>query len=947
MRLKTLLVLPLLLASLQAADVNDLTFTLSGDGTEYSVTDCLETAQGHLDIPSVYNGLPVTSIGDWAFNACTGLSSITIPGSVTSIGYSAFHNCSGLSSITIPDSVTSIGDWAFYSCAGLSSITIPGSVTSIGQYAFYNCSSLTSITIPDSVTSIGEGAFRGCTSLTGITIPDSVTSIGGQAFINCYSLVSITFEGDAPLQIGTNVFSNIDTSAFIQIEPDATGFSSPTWQGINTGYPKRIYVNANAPTGGDGTSWETAFNYLQDGLDVTATGAGDQVWIAQGTYYPIDINNQAEFDRTATFYIKDQVSLYGGFIGSETDLAQRDWESYPTILSGEIWQDQSYWSIHVTTIDNNTVTFDGITITKGNANGSENDTDRAAAVYGGGNVTATNCTFSGNSSGIGGVAQSSTWTATNCTFSGNSASDNGGVAYSGTWTATNSTFSGNYSNYYGGVAFSGTWTATSCTFSGNYSGNSHSGLAYYGTWNILNSILYYNNTGSSGIGQFLQTTIYFSNETTPSPFTVLANNLIEDGSNAFQDCTIPFTIPEANIIDADPLFVNIADHDGPDDIWGTEDDGLRLQSSSPVIGLGDVSFLPVDTYDLDGDDDTVESLPVDIAGYKRIQNTTLDLGAYEYGNVIGLSSVFTTTAGAATGGSVSPSGALVNTEPTEITLTATADNGYVFGYWSGDVPDELEQDNPLTVTVEEDGSINAVFLQDSSDSDGDGLSQYQEVIVYGTDPADADSDDDGFDDGYEVETGYNPLSISSTPDAISGIETAVKYWFYAANGVNYRIEYSTDLENWFILENDIIGAGGEIIRYYDTVGTQKRFYRAKRNLYATPSVLVFNHPSYGEILTDQSGNVLYGLSFDSVGGDPLYNGSAWPLAPQITDPLPNAGATAALTNGTFSNASGGPWLKINNRPVYTYVSDSEPNQASGHGIGSVWFTIKADGTLNQ
>jgi hypothetical protein len=172
---------------------------------------------------------------------------------------------------------------------------------------------------------------------------------------------------------------------------------------------------------------------------------------------------------------------------------------------------------------------------------------------------------------------------------------------------------------------------------------------------------------------------------------------------------------------------------------------------------------------------------------------------------------------------------LVNTEPSEITLTATASNGYVFGYWSGDVPEELEQENPLAVTVEEDGSITAVFLQDSLDSDGDGLSQYQEVIVYGTDPADADSDDDGFDDGYEVETGHNPLSISSTPDAISGIETAVKYWFNAANGVNYRIEYSTDLENWFILEDNILGAGGEIVRYYDTVGTQKRFYRAKRD----------------------------------------------------------------------------------------------------------------------
>ena len=111
-------------------------------------------------------------------------------------------------------------------------------------------------------------------------------------------------------------------------------------------------------------------------------------------------------------------------------------------------------------------------------------------------------------------------------------------------------------------------------------------------------------------------------------------------------------------------------------------------------------------------------------------------------------------------------------------------------------------------------------------------------------------------------------------------------------------------------------------------------------------MFVFNHPSYGEILTDQSGNVLYGFSIDSVGGDPTYIGAAWPLAPQIADPEPDAGVTAALTSGTFSNASGS-WLKVNNRPVYTYASDSELNQASGHGLGFVWYTIKPDGTLNQ
>ena len=82
-------------------------------------------------------------------------------------------------------SVTSIGESAFESCSGLTSITIPSSVTSIGQYAFYRCSGLTSITIPSSVTSIGGSAFKECTGLTSITIPNSITSIGYGAFVVC------------------------------------------------------------------------------------------------------------------------------------------------------------------------------------------------------------------------------------------------------------------------------------------------------------------------------------------------------------------------------------------------------------------------------------------------------------------------------------------------------------------------------------------------------------------------------------------------------------------------------------------------------------------------------------------------------------------------------------------------------------------------------------------
>lgn len=66
------------------------------------------------------------------------------------------------------DSVTSIGNYAFEDCTGLTSITISNSVTSIGDNTFYGCASLTSVTIPNSVTSIGDYAFSGCTGLTDI-----------------------------------------------------------------------------------------------------------------------------------------------------------------------------------------------------------------------------------------------------------------------------------------------------------------------------------------------------------------------------------------------------------------------------------------------------------------------------------------------------------------------------------------------------------------------------------------------------------------------------------------------------------------------------------------------------------------------------------------------------------------------------------------------------------
>ena len=204
----------------------------------------LDAFYGCSGLTSVTIGNSVTSIGMIAFYGCSGLTSVNIsdiaawcnihfkginplsyaqhlylngeeikdliiPNSVTSIGNRAFNGCSGLTSVTIPNSVTSIGNYAFYGCSGLTSVTIGNSVASIGNDAFNGCSGLTSVAIPNSVTSISDRAFEGCSGLTSVTIGNSVASIGDQAFNGCSSLTSVTVGMETPVSIKySDTFSN-------------------------------------------------------------------------------------------------------------------------------------------------------------------------------------------------------------------------------------------------------------------------------------------------------------------------------------------------------------------------------------------------------------------------------------------------------------------------------------------------------------------------------------------------------------------------------------------------------------------------------------------------------------------------------------------------------------------------------------------------------------------
>ena len=229
-----------------------------GNKYYHSAGNCLiETASKTLIAGCNSSVIPtdgsITSIGNGAFDGCSGLTSITIPSSVTSIGRSAFYECSSLTSVTIPSSVTSIGDYAFRECSSLTSITIPSSVTSIGDYAFYNCSNLTSITIPNTMTNIGEGAFENCTSLISITIPDSVTSIGDFAFWGCRSLTSITIPNGVT-SIGDYAFRycyNLKTITFKGTEAQWNAITKGTdWDsGAGLKTSARKYTVVFAPEG--------------------------------------------------------------------------------------------------------------------------------------------------------------------------------------------------------------------------------------------------------------------------------------------------------------------------------------------------------------------------------------------------------------------------------------------------------------------------------------------------------------------------------------------------------------------------------------------------------------------------------------------------------------------------------------------------------------------------
>ena len=247
------------------------------------------------------------------------------------------------------------------------------------------------------------------------------------------------------------------------------------------------YVDQKAGAGGDGETWATAFQYLQDALAIASPT--DQVWVAAGTYWP-DLAEGGTLragDREATFQVYPGISIYGGFAGGETELEQRDWEANVTILSGDLneddgpdftnYADNSYNVVSNYDTDPTTI-MDGFTVRGGNANGPwEQWRDVGGGMFVGlGDPTIANCTFAENRAEYGGggvyCVVDATPEFTNCTFADNFAGNCGGGMDNDESAPVliDCTFTGNSSDAMGGAIFNLTCQPelTGCDFVDNW-----------------------------------------------------------------------------------------------------------------------------------------------------------------------------------------------------------------------------------------------------------------------------------------------------------------------------------------------------------------------------------------------------------------------------------------------------------------------------------------------
>ncbi len=451
----------------------------------------------------------------------------------------------------------------------------------------------------------------------------------------------------------------------------ATATGTATATATHTATATIYYVDE---TGGSdsntGASWAQAFLTIQKALDIATAGA--QIWVAEGTYYPDRGPSQINNARTSTFSLKDGVAIYGGFVGTETLLSQRDVAANVTILSGEIQQDAnpSNNAYHVVSSNGNasTALLDGFTITGGNANGSDPN-DRGGGIYTFNNSQAqfANLTITGNIASLigGGVANFNSNHArfTNVTISGNTATSGGGVFnFYGSPRFTNVTISGNDATNGGGVSnISSDASFTNVTISGNAATINGGGVSNISSDASFTNVTISGNKAASGGGAYNENSrgLSFTNSIIWGNNTQMVNNnsVPTYSHSLVESRNLGGTNLDGSDPANDPLFVATE----PFTNASTTAGNYRLQSSSPARDKGN---------------NAANTTSTDLGGNPRIFNGTIDLGAYEVQTV---PPPVTPTATPTNTPTHTPTATPTNTPTPTVTPTATPTTGIIGG----------------------------------------------------------------------------------------------------------------------------------------------------------------------------------------------------------------------------------------------------------------------------
>ena len=294
-------------------------------------------------------------------------------------------------------------------------------------------------------------------------------------------------------------------SGVFLLEIVVLGDSPCSLNGLSVGIPPTIWkVDDDAAAGGDGLTWETAFDNLQDAL--AAAWMGDEVWVAAGTYMPGP-------SREDVFQLGTGIAMYGGFASGENDASERDWEANTTTLSGDIGTPSDDSDNNYTVVAGaNRATLDGFAVTGGHSDDFTGDpwgiTRCGGGVYNTGmGFTVENCTFVDNKGVVGGgLINRGGITVVDCTFDHNYSYQQGsGVRNVYHMDLTGCTFTGNFGASFGGglnTTGSGVVNVTGCEFNGNAGGDG--GGVYCACNAVFTDCVFTGNTASdNGAGVYV------------------------------------------------------------------------------------------------------------------------------------------------------------------------------------------------------------------------------------------------------------------------------------------------------------------------------------------------------------------------------------------------------------------------------------------------------------